>query len=78
MASTSAQRTAAFNIVLSIAEAIRDLKSVPSGHLYARLMGQMTLEQYNSIIDILKSAGAVTEKGHLLTWTGPAAAPKEA
>lgn len=77
MTATPAQRTAAFNIVLSVAEAIRDLKSVPSSHLYAHLMGQMTLDQYNFVISTLKGAGVVTESGHLLTWTGPAAAPKE-
>ena len=44
------------------------MKSVPSGNLYAHLMGQMTLEEYNFVIGTFKGAGVVTESGHLLTW----------
>ena len=61
----------AVGVVLAVAEAIRDLKEVPSGHLYAQLMGHMELATYNKIIDILKNAGMVREQNHLLTWTGP-------
>uniref|UniRef100_A0A6H1ZBW0 Uncharacterized protein n=2 Tax=viral metagenome TaxID=1070528 RepID=A0A6H1ZBW0_9ZZZZ len=39
---------------------------IPSGHLYAMLMGSMDLETYNSIIDDLKVAGTVTESNYLL------------
>ena len=58
----------AMQIIKAVAEAIRDLGSVPSGHLYARLMGQLTLSQYNQIIDTLKKAKLVREDNHLLTW----------
>jgi hypothetical protein len=57
---------------LAVAEAIRELGSVPSGHLYARLMGQLSVESYGAIIRTLKGAGLVEEKSHLLTWVGPA------
>jgi len=43
---------AAMQIVLAVSETIRDLGRVPSGHLYAQLMGRMSLETYNLIIDI--------------------------
>jgi hypothetical protein len=59
-------------IVAAVAEAIRELGTVPSGHLYAHLMGRMTLEQYNRIIVCLKGTGLVTESAHLLKWVGPA------
>lgn len=62
---------AAVEIIMAVAEAIRSLKSVPSGHLYARLMGSLTLDDYQSIIGVLKRTGLVSESGHLLTWTGP-------
>lgn len=62
---------AAVSAVLAVAEAIRSLGSVPSGHLYAQLMGHLTLEQYTSIIGALKGAGVVTEQNHLLTWKEP-------
>jgi hypothetical protein len=58
-------------IVKNVGIAIRDLGSVPSGYLYAQLMGILTLDQYNAIIDALKSAKMVSESGHLLTWIGP-------
>ena len=57
-------------IVAAIAEAIRDLGSVPSGHLYARVMGILSLDQYNQVIGILKKQGLVTESHYELTWIG--------
>jgi len=59
---------AAIKLVQAVAEAIRELKSVPSGHLYAQLMGYMSLDEYNKIIRILKNAKLVTEENYLLTW----------
>ena len=57
--------------VKEISLAIRDLKRVPSGHLYAVLMGKMDLELYNGIIQILKNAGLVKEESYELIWIGP-------
>lgn len=73
---TSAQRSAAFQVVAAVAEAIRALGSVPSGHFYSRLLAmpllsQMTADQYRQLIGTLKSAGLVEENNHLLTWIGP-------
>ena len=61
---------AAIRITQAVAEAIRELKEVPSGHLYASLMSQMDLERYNNIIALLKKAGVVSESNHLLKWIG--------
>lgn len=59
-------------IIEAIAEAIRDLGNVPSGHLYAQLCGAVTLNQYEGIISILIDAGLVRRaSSHLLTWIGP-------
>jgi hypothetical protein len=59
-------------IVKAIAETIKELGSVPSGHLYAQLMGRMSLDQYNQIIAMLVRADLVHLGGdHLITWTGP-------
>ena len=68
--SNDAQVKAAVQVVVAVGQAIRDLKSVPSGHLYAQLMGRMDLETYNKVIGVLKKTGAVKEEGHLLTWVG--------
>lgn len=64
------QATAQLRIVAAIAEAIKDLGSVPSGHLYARLMGILSLDQYNQVIGILKKQGLVKEAFYELTWIG--------
>ena len=53
-----------------LAECIRELREVPSGHLYAMVMGVMNLQTYEVLIGNLKRAGLVSEKYHLLTWIG--------
>lgn len=61
---------AALEVVLAVGSAIKELGSVPSGHLYARLMGKLDLESYNKVIGILVKTGAVKNENHLLTWVG--------
>lgn len=67
---------AAREVVVIVGEAVRDLTAasplggVPSGELYARLMGSLSLDGYNMIIGVLKNAGAVVENNYLLSWTG--------
>lgn len=65
--------TSAVEIATAIGEAIRELGSVPSSHLYANLMGHMNIEEYEAVIGLLVSAGLVRrEPSHLLVWTGSA------
>ena len=60
---------AAINIIKSVADAIKDLGRVPSGHLYASLMPSgISIEEFNSIIRILKRAAIVREEYHELIW----------
>lgn len=59
---------AALEVTMLIADAIRELGSVPSGHLYASVMGHLDLETYNKVIEVLVSAGVVKVESHLLTW----------
>lgn len=66
------QAKAAVLAASAIAEVIRDLGSVPSGHLYAQISDKMGLEYYEGIIAMLVRTGLVKKDGsHLLTWTGP-------
>ena len=72
----AAERKAPLAIVLAVAEALRALGSVPSGHFYARLiamplLSQMTADQYQQMIGSLKGAGLVEERAHELFWVGP-------
>lgn len=58
--------------LISVGECIRELGEVPSGHLYARLMGKLSLESYEAIIRQLVKADLVKRSNaHLLTWIGP-------
>lgn len=71
MTVTKEQITAAVQTIKVVADIIRLKGSIPSGHMYAELMGHLSLEMYNSVIARLKGAGLVKESGHLLIWTGP-------
>ena len=52
-------------------ETIREAgpNGIPSGHLYAALMGHLSLDSYNAIIGLLKKAGKVKESYYVLTCT---------
>lgn len=66
------QLNAALNVVQAIAETIREIGEVPSGHLYAMLMHKLELHEYEEVIEILKRTGLVTETpAHLLRWQEP-------
>jgi len=66
------QLESAFQALKALAEIIRHAGEVPSGELYARLMGKVTLEDYTRLVETLKRTGLVTETpGHLLRWVGP-------
>jgi len=71
MTATKEQVKAALDTVRVVADAIRQLGSVPSGTFYANVMPHMDFATYEKIIQTLKSCGLVTEAGHVLTWTGP-------
>lgn len=68
---TKEQVKAALLAVQAVAEALRELKSVPSGHFYAHVSGAMSFETYNGVINTLKRTGLVTETNHVLSWAGP-------
>lgn len=66
---TAEQINAGLKKVQAIAEAIRELGAVPSGHLYAQVMGHLSESEYQKIIGILKGAGLVVEtNAHMLVW----------
>ncbi len=71
-AATERAAAAAVKLAAIVAEAILAMgeQGIPSGHLYARLMGTITLDDYNTILGVLKKAGMVSESYHLLRWTG--------
>jgi hypothetical protein len=68
---TPDQVLAAVTATATIAEAIRELKQVPSGVLYSVVMSKMDLATYQRIIAILKDSGLVAEVNHMLAWVEP-------
>lgn len=73
MTATREQVTAYINTVRAVADAIRELKQVPAGHLYAQVMGMMSEDAFERIIGTLTGAGLVArDQSHLLRWVGPA------
>lgn len=68
----SKQVAAALQIVAAVGEVIQTLGAIPSGELYAQLMGHFSLERYEEIIGVLIQGGMVRrERSHLLVWIGP-------
>jgi hypothetical protein len=72
MMTESQKAVAAFKIVHAVAEAVRELKEIPSGHLYARLMGHLSLDQYEQVVALLVRTKLVEkDASHMLRWVGP-------
>src|SRR5687768_5248204 len=67
---TKEQVMAMFEAVKAVADLIRAKGEVPNGHLYAELMGALSLHQYERIVGVLVGAGLVRQRNHLLTWVG--------
>jgi hypothetical protein len=65
---TKEQVKVALDVLFAVAVAIKQVGSVPSGELYARLMTHLDLMTFNRVIDTLKDAGLVIEDNHRLTW----------
>lgn len=72
MNATTQQIVSSIQATAAIAETIRMVGSIPSGHLYAQLLGRMSFEAYEAIIAMLKRAGLVAEENNVLRWVGPA------
>lgn len=70
-APTAAEIKAALAMTIAVAEAIRELGSVPSGHLYAQMMGKVDLSVFEAMIRSLVNAGLVKNERNTLTWVGP-------
>lgn len=55
-----------------IAECIREVGSIPSGHLYAMLIAHgIDMKTYDDIIDTLQGANLIQCARHELVWIGP-------
>lgn len=67
MTTTSEQVKAMSALLIAITEAINAVpEGIPSGHLYASLMGKMSLQVYEQIISALVACHKIRKQGHLL------------
>ena len=67
------QVQAAVEILRAVAEMIQSVGQIPSGELYALLMGKMDIETYERMISTLIGAGLIRrERSHMLVWIGGA------
>lgn len=71
MSAQTDRETAMVALVMTVGEVVQTLGSVPSGHLYARVMQYLSFTQYQSVIASLKYAKLIEEKNNELHWIGP-------
>jgi hypothetical protein len=68
---TKSEINGGLQILISTAQLIRTLKTIPAGELYAQLMSKMDLAGFESMIALLVKQGLVKRhQSHLLEWTG--------
>ena len=65
---TKEQIGSALNVLMAVADAIREAKQIPSGHLYAVLMGKIDMQGYTAIIRTLCNSGVIRQDGQMLVW----------
>jgi hypothetical protein len=70
---TAKEVMAALQVIKAVADTIKEMGTIPSGHVYAAFMSAgISLEAYESIINRLVQEGFVRrDPHHLLTWVGP-------
>lgn len=61
----------AYKLIIVIADAIREVKEVPAGHLYAMLMARVSLPTFNNIVSTLVKSTLIEKRGDLLVWKEP-------
>jgi hypothetical protein len=66
------QARAVLAAVRALIDAVRDAGpgGIPSGALYAALMGVLTLEQYERLLGLAVGSGVIESKNHLLVYKG--------
>ncbi len=65
---TKDQLSSALNVLMAVADAVKEAKSIPAGTLYAVLMGKVDKQGFDSIIRTLVNSGVIRYESHLLIW----------
>lgn len=59
---------AAVEILATVAILIKKVGPIPAGHVYAQVMGTMSLSQFESIINTLERQRIIKQENFLLTF----------
>ena len=59
---------AAVSMIKAVADAIKELKRVPSGRLYASMMNIVSIQDYEKIIGMLKGSNLIVEINNEIIW----------
>lgn len=65
---TRAQLSAYLDGIKALADMVKVKGSIPSGHLYAMVMGHIDLSCYENMIGVLIRADVIRKTGDVLTW----------
>ena len=65
---TKEQISAALNVLTALADVVKELKQVPSGELYARVMSYISIQTYESAIGTLIRSKVIRKENNLLIW----------
>lgn len=76
MIPSGVDRTRFLLMAVVVAEAIQELKAVPSGSLYAGVMSHMDIHTYEAILALLLEVRLIRRRSHELFWIGSAEAVK--
>jgi len=66
------QISTALSLTSSIVEVVAKAGEIPAGHLYAPLIGVLSLDAFERLIGLLCRAGLLRRDGDLLIYIGPA------
>lgn len=59
-----------YRIATAVLQTLQETRStIPSGNLYAMLLGQVTLEEFEEMLRVLSLGGLVHVKNHLIHGT---------
>ena len=61
---------AAVELTVTIGRAVRERGQISAGDIYAAVMGKVSLQQFEAMVNALVNAGAVKRSGQLLVWVG--------
>ena len=60
----------AIEAITELGRVIKDVKRIPSGHLYAQLMSVLSLQAYQYMLDILVKGNMIKIENHEIVWIG--------